>query len=326
MTKRGKSGLSFIIGINKPTGISSHDVVNRCRTVFDERRVGHAGTLDPLAQGVLPVCIGPATRLNEYLLGQDKEYEFTVCFGAQTDTDDREGNIIREALVPDELLDPFFAQSFIEHLVGEHEQIPPRYSAIKVDGKRAYKKARAGEEFIMSPRSITIHEARLLGIEAPAEASAYPAWRIVVRVSKGTYIRSLARDIGDALDCPAHVGFLERTRVDGLGLKDCISYEDLSEDSVVFCCDPVKLLGFVTLTIDEPFHKAVENGRSLTLQELYDNESGEAARLAALEDGTLVSLLTDTKALKALYRYDGSSTLLKPERVFSIGVSRGKNF
>ena len=137
MAKRGTTDLSLMVAVDKPSGMTSHDVVNRVRRIFGERRVGHTGTLDPLASGVLPVCIGPATRLDNYLVGHAKSYVVSVIFGAATDTDDAEGEVIRTGDVPEEVFDPFFATTFVAGLVGKSKQLPPVYSAIKVAGTKA---------------------------------------------------------------------------------------------------------------------------------------------------------------------------------------------
>lgn len=314
MAKRGESGLSFIVGVDKPIGISSHDVVNRCRTVFGEKRIGHGGTLDPLAQGVLPICVGPATRLNDYLSGQNKQYRFTVCFGARTDTDDTAGRVIETGPAPDEILDPLFAQSFVADLVGTHEQIPPQYSAIKIDGKRAYKKAREGEDFVITPRMIEVFEAELVGINGPSTKDEYPCWRIVLTVSKGTYIRAIARDIGKALGCPAHVGLLERTRVGTISLSDCIALDDLEASELVKKLDPVKLLGYPEMVVTGSLYSAVQNGNSFSVDAVTQCDVEQRP--------SRVSVIVDDR-LKALYDLDNQAGIYKPKVVFSIGVSRG---
>ena len=151
MAKRTSSGLSRVIGIDKPVGMSSHDVVNKVRRLYNERRVGHTGTLDPLASGVLTVCVGPATRLNHYLVDYDKTYRMAVELGSATATDDREGQVIARGQIKDEFFDPSFAVSKISSLVGTCNQIPPAYSAIKVQGQRAYAAARSGNVIDLEP-------------------------------------------------------------------------------------------------------------------------------------------------------------------------------
>ena len=123
--KRGESGLSLVVGVDKPSGMTSHDVVNRCRRIFGEKRVGHTGTLDPLASGVLPICIGPATRLGAYLTGHDKSYRATIAFGVGTDTDDCEGTVTRTGEAPVEVGDRCFAEQAVEQMLGPQKQLPP---------------------------------------------------------------------------------------------------------------------------------------------------------------------------------------------------------
>ena len=130
--KRGTTDLCLVLAVDKPSGMTSHDVVSRARRIFGEKRIGHTGTLDPLASGVLPLCVGPATRLDQFLTGHDKSYVVSVVFGAATDTDDCDGEVIRTGVVPDEVFDPFFASVFVGGLVGKSKQLPPVYSAIKV--------------------------------------------------------------------------------------------------------------------------------------------------------------------------------------------------
>ncbi len=200
--KRGESGLAGILVVDKPEGLTSHDVVNRVRRALGEKRVGHAGTLDPMATGVLVVLVGPATRLAPYLTAAEKRYRAQIVFGSATDTDDAEGRTIRAAPVPDEAADPFFAAATVAALVGEHDQVPPAFSAIKVDGKTAYREARAGEALELEPRRISVLDARLVGVEVEPEV----AWDVQFEVSKGTYIRALARDLGEAMCSAAHLG------------------------------------------------------------------------------------------------------------------------
>ncbi len=177
--KRGTTDLSLMVAVDKPSGMTSHDVVNRVRRIFGERRVGHTGTLDPLASGVLPVCIGPATRLDHYLVGHDKSYVVSIVFGAATDTDDAEGAVIRTGEVPDEVFDPFFASAFVASLVGKSKQLPPVYSAIKVGGKKACDEARRGRIIDLTPRDIEVSSAELLGIWG-ADGTEPPRWDVAL--------------------------------------------------------------------------------------------------------------------------------------------------
>ncbi len=333
--KRGSSGLSLVVGVDKPIGMTSHDVVNSCRHIFQERRVGHTGTLDPLAGGVLLVCVGSATRLAPYFVAQDKRYRVKIVFGQGTDTDDAQGNIEEVALVPDEIYDPFFAQSFVESLVGTMDQVPPTYSAIKVEGKKAYDEARKGNVLDLKPRKIEIYSAQLLGI-SDALSCDEAFWEIDFHVSKGTYIRSLARDIGIALDCPAHVGALMRTQVGMIDIEECVSLETLKEIGKLAALDPLRFLGMSYAFIDAGIAHFVENGNAIKRDEiiLCERDSMDAdremsvctnyvhERIEAPDDGELVAIVFRNK-IAAIYRFDRLCDCYKSCCVFSTGVSRG---
>lgn len=214
--------LAGILNIDKPAGMTSHDVVNRVRRTASTRRVGHAGTLDPLATGVLLVCVGRATRLVEYLVGQPKVYEAEIRLGQTTNTYDADGEVVQErplTFTPQDL------QNALTHFLGEIEQVPPMYSAIKQDGQPLYKLARQGKEVERKPRLVTIHELAVLSWNAPL---------LTVRVacSTGTYIRSLAHDLGEVLGCGGHITRLRRTAVGDFGVGTAVSLNDLSPENI----------------------------------------------------------------------------------------------
>lgn len=333
--KRGDSGLSLIVGVNKPTGMSSHDVVNRCRFIFGERRVGHTGTLDPMATGVLPVCIGPATRLCSFLTQHDKRYRVRIVFGAGTDTDDAAGKVIRTSDVPVRLLDAEFASRYIKGLIGVRKQMPPAYSAIKVGGKKSYEAARAGTIIDLAPRDIEVYDARLISVHEPAQ-NELPYWEVDFHVSKGTYIRSLARDTGLALDCPAHVGALERTKLGVLTLEECVSLETLAQIQERAALDPVRLLGVRFTYAVGALEKKVANGAPLATGEvqLFERQYVSAAHeLCACTSGVyesarepdnneLIAVIVNNH-LQALYAYDKVNDCYRTQCVFQMGVSRG---
>ena len=335
--KRGLSGLSLVVGVNKPAGMSSHDVVNRCRSIFGERRVGHTGTLDPMATGVLPICVGPATRLGAYLTGHDKRYRVSIAFGAGTDTDDAAGTVVRTGEVPDRVLDPEFAAAFVASLVGRRKQMPPAYSAIKVNGKKTYEAARAGNIIDLAPRDIEVYDARLLGVHE-GDGEELPSWDVSFEVSKGTYIRSLARDAGVALGCPAHVAALERTELGLLTLEECVSLETLADLKDRAALDPVRLLGVRFSYAQGDLAKKVANGAQLPAAELplfERRRTTSAIEMCACtagvresceppRDGELVAVLTDNK-LVALYAYDEGRARFETRCVFQTGVSRGRD-
>lgn len=333
--KRGTSGLSLVVGVNKPAGMSSHDVVNRCRSIFGERRVGHTGTLDPMATGVLPICVGPATRLGSYLTGHDKRYRVAIAFGAGTDTDDADGQVVRTGVVPDCVLDHEFATEFVAGLVGARKQMPPAYSAIKVNGKKSYEAARTGNIIDLTPRDIVVHEARLLSVEE-GEGDSLPLWNVEFHVSKGTYIRALARDAGVALGCPAHVAALERTGLGLLGIEECVSLETLAELKDRAALDPVRLLGARFVFVQGEQAARVANGgpldaascplferrRATIVQELCACTAGVRESCEPPCEGELVAVISDNK-LVALYAYDEKRASYQARCVFQTGVSRG---
>jgi len=176
-----------ILNINKPTGMTSHDVVASIRKLLKQRRVGHAGTLDPAASGVLPICVGQGTRVAEYLSESGKEYQASIIFGIETATYDAEGEITRVAS-PDALSQPGLEEALAQFR-GRQMQTPPRYSAIKIQGQAAYKRTRAGEEVTLEARPIEIFRLEIVAWQKPMLT-------VNVACSKGTYIRSLAYDLG----------------------------------------------------------------------------------------------------------------------------------
>ncbi len=341
--KRGSSGLSLVVGVDKPQGMSSHDVVNRCRRIFGEKRVGHTGTLDPAASGVLPICIGPATRLGNYLTAHDKYYVATVVFGIATDTDDAEGKAIKVSEPTGQLLDESFARRFVSSLVGKHKQIPPAYSAIKVAGKKACDEARRGNIIDLAPRDIEVFSAELVAVRETecgfAEVTGIHQvieWDIAFHVSKGTYIRSLARDIGRDLSCPAHLGALRRTKAGNLTIDACVSLETLESLGVKAALDPVSLLGLRFAFISDELAVRVSNGNTLAADSLklfdrYGNNGGvepcectsgiyESKEPAFAEER--ISVVANNKLI-AIYEFDDSDRVFKPCCVFQTGVSRG---
>ena len=207
-----------VLPIDKPLGWTSFDVVAVARGVLGAKRVGHGGTLDPLASGVLPLLVGSATKFADRLHTASKVYAALITFGTETTTDDREGPATREAAVPTatgEALDALLAA-----FRGEIAQVPPAFAAVKVDGRRAYSRARSGETLELTARTVTIERLAIASWEPPA-------LRLLVVCSTGTYIRSLARDLGRAAGSAAHLGGLRRLAVGALTLDDALTVEAL---------------------------------------------------------------------------------------------------
>lgn len=200
--KKGDPVSGWVV-VDKPLGPTSSDVVNKVRRAFNAQKAGHAGTLDPLATGVLPIALGEATKTVPFVIDATKGYRFTIRFGEETSTDDAEGEVVRTS--PARPSDAEIG-AMLSRFQGPIEQVPPAFSAIKVDGERAYARARAGETVEMKPRPVTIHEIRLVSRPDPDHAD------LEILCSKGTYVRSLARDLALALGSAGHVSALRRTR------------------------------------------------------------------------------------------------------------------
>lgn len=193
-----------ILLLDKPLGLSSNHALQRVKRIFDARKAGHTGSLDPLADGMLPICFGDATKLSAFLLDADKHYWFRIRLGQTTATGDAEGEILSEK--PVDAITREQVEDVMARFRGEIEQLPPMYSALKHQGKRLYELAREGVEVERAPRKVTIHALELRSFESPE-------LEVIVHCSKGTYVRTLAEDIGEALGCGAHVSVLRRTGV-----------------------------------------------------------------------------------------------------------------
>jgi tRNA pseudouridine55 synthase len=214
------NAVSGVLVVDKPVGLTSHDVVQIIRRGTNIRRAGHTGTLDPRASGVLVVLIGPAVRLSEYVSASDKRYQATVHLGSTTDTFDAEGRITSSASVENISEEQF--EDALQQFIGEIQQVPPPYSAVKVQGRKAYERAREGEEIELEPRTIHVYSLELLEWNPPEAV-------IDVFCSSGTYVRSLANDLGTALGCGAHLVGLRRTKSGRFTLRDAVSLRRLQE-------------------------------------------------------------------------------------------------
>ena len=253
------------LNIYKPKDITSHDVVSYLRRVTKIKQIGHTGTLDPFAEGVLPVCIGKSTRLIEYL-SDDKAYIATVQFGKTTDTYDIEGEVLSESDIKvkeDELL------SALTKYHGEIEQIPPKYSAIKVNGKKLYEYARAGVEVEIKPRKVVIEEIKLLSFDSNLQAA-----EIYIKCSKGTYIRTIGYDLGQDLGCGAYLSGLKRVQAGDFSVEDSIPLYDLKtvEDVEKNLIPPIDKLPLKKVILDDNEYKRVSNGMPIK-----SNETGLVA-------------------------------------------------
>lgn len=276
------SKINGILNLNKPDGCSSHDMVYFTRKLLSEKKVGHTGTLDPIATGVLPVLIGNSTRLCEMLSSRDKKYRAVLKLGIATDTMDITGNILKQCdIIPDESEVLNAAQTFI----GEILQTPPIYSAIKINGKKLYEYARKGIDIKPEPRKVEIYSIEMRKINV-AE------YELDIHCSKGTYIRSLCNDIGEKLGCGGVMSALTRTSTGGFDIKDSFTPEYLEEiksktgiDSVITqaLISPEELLKKTIhkfITLDEAYSKQAKNGAAIFLSKIqsqskFDYNTGD---------------------------------------------------
>ncbi|MBI4762687.1 MAG: tRNA pseudouridine(55) synthase TruB [Chloroflexota bacterium] len=215
-----KNAISGVLVVDKPVGMTSHDVVQAIRNGTGLRRAGHTGTLDPRASGVLVILVGPAVRLSEYVSASDKRYQAIIRLGAKTDTFDADGKFT-QSNQPINITEQQF-EEVLKTFIGEIEQTPPPYSAVKVQGRKAYEMARKGEEVDLAPRKITVHHLEVLEW-APPEVV------IDVHCSSGTYVRSLANDLGEKLGCGAYLVGLRRTKSGRFSLRDAVPLRKLQE-------------------------------------------------------------------------------------------------
>ena len=244
------------INVLKPTGLSSHDVVDIVRRIFKQKRVGHAGTLDPAAAGILPVALGRAARLVEYMENADKSYRAEIAFGYATDTGDVYGDVIGSIPCPALPLEEELRR-VLGKFVGEIEQTPPAYSAIKVGGQRAYDLVRQGAAVEIPTRTVRIDRLELVHADA-----AHARILVDVDCAKGTYIRSLCTDIGAVLGLPATMRFLLRTRVGGFMLADSYTLEELAEVRGTALCAPDTALDLPVYELAPQRVKAFYSGLS----------------------------------------------------------------
>jgi tRNA pseudouridine55 synthase len=246
-----------VVLLDKPSGMSSQSAVTSVKRLLHAEKAGHTGTLDPMATGLLPVCLGEATKYSQDLLDADKAYLAQLRFGIQTDTGDAQGQIIAEKSTA-EVVDNAMAKSLIDAIlprfIGEIQQVPPMYSALKRDGKPLYEYARSGIEIERAARRITIYSIKLLDVQ-------WPVIDIEVHCSKGTYIRVLAEDMGHALGCGAHLIGLRRTMVGHLSLAQSASLESLQHSAPQILPVDALLQTLPELTVDDIQAKRLEMGQ-----------------------------------------------------------------
>jgi tRNA pseudouridine55 synthase len=308
MGRRNRKGrdITGIVVIDKPSGHSSNHVLQQVKRLFDAKKAGHTGSLDPLASGVLPICLGEATKLSGYLLDADKQYAVTCKLGITTDSGDADGEVIAEQPIPD--FDEAGLQTIINSFIGEQDQVPPMFSALKYQGQPLYKLARQGIEVERKSRRIRIYEIELLDCS-------YDSFTLSVRCSKGTYIRTLVEDISHKLGTGGHVTMLRRTAVAGYTLEDAISLEQLAErretgdlvvlDKLLEAAENA-LPDWPVVNLDEAASKTLSFGQSIQVEQDF-----ECANVRLFDQNEKFMGLGEMSP-------DG---VIKPKRLFASAVS-----
>lgn len=231
--------MNGILIINKPLNCTSHDIVYKIKKITGEK-VGHTGTLDPMASGVLPLLIGKGTLCSKYLINHNKIYEVELTLGKKTETADSEGKVVKEQKVDAKIVEKDNVEKVLKSFLGISEQLPPLYSAIKVNGKKLYEYARKGQEVEIKPREIQIYDINLIDIDVKNNKIRYQ-----VKCSKGTYIRSLCEDIADKLGTIGYMSALNRVQVGNFNIKDSVSIEDIEKNN--------KIINEKIITVEELF-------------------------------------------------------------------------
>ncbi len=286
-----------IVNVLKPTGMSSHDVVGQLRRIYQMKKVGHAGTLDPLAAGVLPVYLGQATRLIEYGDSDIKTYHAEFTLGLATDTEDITGQVVQTLPVP--AMTDALVEAALQTFLGETEQQPSRYSAISINGVKAYKLARQHQDFVLPARQITIHDIRLL---------AYHDGRGVLAVtcSKGTYVRSLIRDLGEKLGTCACMSYLVRVRAGLFDISSAATLEELEQDPQRYVL---------------PADQAIQSLKKvrLTKQQGTFLLQGRAVPFAGrgLAQGEILRVYNEAGNLMGIARFDVEHHVIRPHKMFA---------
>ncbi len=298
-----------IIPLLKPPGMTSHDCVNKLRRILKMKKIGHTGTLDPSVSGVLPLCVGHATRVAEYIQNLPKEYVGTLSLGRSTTTEDADGEVVEDNPV-EELFTEHQVADILQSFMGTIEQIPPMYSAVKVGGVRLHELARQGKEIERKARKVEIYQIELLSTSLQGP---YPEFTMHVKCSKGTYIRTLCVDIGKKLGYPAHMKNLNRVASGPFKLNNCYTFEQIedaaSRGAVVELLKPIDwaLLQYPEVTVEQQQVQDIYNGKKLKLNPLY-------------ADGQLLRIYSPDRRFLALYRTieQEGEWWGKPEKVFRL--------
>lgn len=293
-----------VINIYKEKGFTSHDVVAKLRGILQQKKIGHTGTLDPDAVGVLPVCLGNATRLADMLTDRDKEYEAVMRLGISTDTQDMTGTVLEKKAVRCSAKE---VEEAVRFFVGGYEQVPPMYSALKVNGKRLYELARAGQEVERKPRSVRLYDIQILSMALPEVC-------LRVSCSKGTYIRTLCHDIGARLGCGAAMSALKRTKSGCFTLDTAVTLSELEklkdEGEVGNILIPVDAMfeELAQVHVPDIYSKAVQNGNLFSLHQIMER------RMFGPDEE--VRVYGGDGRFYGIYVFDRETGVFKPRKMF----------
>lgn len=300
----GKKVYNGVLNVYKEKGYTSHDVVAKLRGILKQKKIGHTGTLDPDAQGVLPVCLGSATKLCDMLTEKDKIYETILLLGCVTDTQDITGKKLKENIVnvtEEEVVKQ------IQKFEGKYAQIPPMYSAIKINGKKLYELAREGKEIERKPREVTIHKIEILSID-------FPRVKMRVSCSKGTYIRTLCHDIGQKLECGACMEELLRTKVSFFSQENSFRLSEIEEyknqdriEEILVSVEDV-LSAYKKCFIKSEYQKALYNGNPFSLYHLEEKSEIDLENPVKVYDGT--------EKFVGVFQYQKEKRMFFPVKMF----------
>ncbi len=294
-----------VVNIYKEKGYTSHDVVAKLRGIVGQKKIGHTGTLDPDATGVLPVCLGKATKLCDMLTDKSKTYETVLLLGKTTDTQDISGTVLSEGST--ENIENDAVKKCIGEFVGDYLQVPPMYSALKVNGKKLYELARAGIEVERKARPVVIHEIKILEMDLPRV-------RMEVHCSKGTYIRTLCHDIGQKLGCGACMEELVRTKVSRFEIKDSLTLAQVAEwkaegrlDEILVPIDQM-FSNYTAVTLKKEFAVFAYNGNMFMPKHIHER--------IELTDGMFVRVYDEEGDFIAIYRFEKEKRMFCIEKMF----------
>lgn len=306
--------MNGILPLWKEKGMTSHDCVFKLRKILGTKKVGHTGTLDPSVEGVLPICIGQATKVAEYITDMGKEYVAVVSIGTSTETEDADGAVVQTDSTH-KTINVSEIEKALQKLTGDIVQIPPMYSAVKVNGRKLYEYARQGIEVERPLRTVSIHELELINPE-PVYSGQEITFKIRISCGKGTYIRTLAVQIGELLGYPAHMASLVRTISGTYGQSDCRTLAEVAElkqeDKIESFLRPLEdaLLDFPSLEISDEMYTKIADGQVLEEHSIFQKEQA-------------VVFTYNKKAIAIYIKHPTKPGLMKPNKMFPLNIVRG---